>query len=44
MTVPQPISVVIEQDEDVKKTRAFIDGGVEKAAAQLQEYTKNWDE
>lgn len=40
----QAISRVIDSDEEVGKLRTLIDGGVEKAAKQLQEYTKRWDE
>jgi hypothetical protein len=40
----QAISRVIDSDEEVGKSRTLIDGGVEKAAKQLQEYTKRWDE
>ena len=40
----QPISKVIDSDEEVKKSRTLIDGGVEKAAKQLEEYTKRWNE
>ena len=35
---------MINGDEEVGKSRTLIDGGVEKAAQQLQEYTKRWDE
>ena len=41
---PQAMSQVIDRDEEVKKIRTSIESGVEKAAAQLQEYTHNWDE
>ncbi len=41
---PQAISVVMDQDEDVRKTRASIEAGVEMAATQLVAYTKSWDE
>lgn len=40
----QPISKVIDEDEEVGKSRTLIDGGVEKAAKQLEEYTKRWNE
>ena len=40
----QAISRVIDGDEEVGKSRTLIDSGVEKAAKQLQEYTKRWDE
>ena len=40
---PQAICEVIGRDDDVRKIRTSIEAGVEKAAAQLQEYTKNWD-
>ena len=40
----QPISKVIDGDEEVRKSRTLIDGGVEKAAKQLEEYTKRWNE
>ena len=40
----QPIHQVIDRDDEVKKIRTTITAGVEKAAKQLQAYTRNWDE
>ena len=40
----QPIAHVIDGDEEVGKSRTLIDSGVEKAAKQLEEYTKRWNE
>ncbi len=42
--VLQSISQVIDKDEDVKKTRSSIEGGVQRAATRLQEYVRTWDE
>ena len=35
---------MIDSDDEVGKSRTLIDSGVEKAAKQLEEYTKRWDE
>lgn len=40
----QTICQVIDRDEDVKKTRSSIEGGVQNAATRLQEYVMTWDE
>ena len=41
---PQSICQVIDKDDDVKKTRTSIENGVQRAASNLQEYVKTWDE
>lgn len=44
VTYCQAISRVIDGDDEVGKSRTLINSGVEKAAKQLEEYTKRWDE
>ena len=43
-SILKAISRIVDSDEEVGKSRTLIDSGVEKAAKQLQEYTKKWDE
>ncbi|CAM4636663.1 unnamed protein product [Lepidochelys kempii] len=38
-----PISVLVERDEDIKKIQALISGGMQANAMHLQAYLKTWD-
>uniref|UniRef100_A0A8C3P4G2 Dynein axonemal heavy chain 2 n=1 Tax=Chrysemys picta bellii TaxID=8478 RepID=A0A8C3P4G2_CHRPI len=38
-----PISVLVERDEDIKKIQALISGGMQANATHLQAYLKTWD-
>ncbi|XP_059574595.1 dynein axonemal heavy chain 2 isoform X3 [Alligator mississippiensis] len=38
-----PISVLVERDEDIKKIQALISGGMLANATHLQAYLKTWD-
>ena len=31
------------EDDEIRKIRTSVDGGVEKVAADLKEYIKQWD-
>uniref|UniRef100_A0A8C8SM12 Dynein axonemal heavy chain 2 n=1 Tax=Pelusios castaneus TaxID=367368 RepID=A0A8C8SM12_9SAUR len=38
-----PIAVLVERDEDIKKIQALISGGMQANATHLQAYLKTWD-
>ncbi|XP_029769486.1 dynein heavy chain 2, axonemal [Terrapene carolina triunguis] len=38
-----PISVLVERDEDIKKIQALVSGGMQANATHLQAYLKTWD-
>uniref|UniRef100_A0A8D0HGT5 Dynein axonemal heavy chain 2 n=1 Tax=Sphenodon punctatus TaxID=8508 RepID=A0A8D0HGT5_SPHPU len=38
-----PISILVERDEEIKKIQALISGGMQNNATYLQAYLKTWD-